>query len=166
MASTRLPYCPGMLDALLPLLGVVLGGFISFAVNAYGERRRFLERWDTARFNQYVEYVSAVKASFRHARAVAEGRGSAAESSSDLSLMESEEHRRSIAFETLMMLGGPAVREAGHAVNRELWALHAIARAERPQDDFPEAPLFERIDDFHAAVRDELAVQARTTRHP
>ena len=153
-----------MVDALLPLVGVVLGGLISFAVSAHGERRRFLERWDSARFNQYVEYVSSVKATFRHARTVHDTRTAAGDASADERLMESEEHRRSIAFETLMMLGSDDVRAAGHAVNRELWNLIDAARGRNPEAAFDESPLFERIDAFHAAVRAELAVQARDPR--
>ena len=162
-----------LLGPVLALIGVVLGASLSFAFAFVGESRR--ERWALGRewrerrLQAYTGYLADCKRlrdlAQRIAAAVGLNDQAPVLSRADgLELLAEANMARSSSFETVNLVGGRDVVEAGRALNRGLWRLEWFARGYLDDSDragWDEAMdhYFEAINDFHRAARVDLGVR-------
>lgn len=177
-------YGDRVLESLIPLGGVLVGVAASFLATSVHERgafrRTMATRWDDRRIETYIAYVAAVKAAFRAARAVRQA--APGDASQHARAREDAESQRSLLFESVVLLAGPATSEAAHAVNRRLWHIYSLMTAADAGTDHAddgaddgagdggdaafaaaEAALFAAITEFHAMARRDLGVGAPAT---
>ncbi|WDN57524.1 hypothetical protein [Streptomyces clavuligerus] len=149
-----------MITQIVTLVGVVVGALTSFLAATMAERTRHRQtmatRWDERKLSTYIEYASCVKeisSTAKRARLAAEGSDERREY---LAAMESAELRRSVLFETLVLLASPAATEAAHQVNLALWR---AVEATRAQDAVPEEEeLISLMNTYHEQARADLGV--------
>lgn len=153
-----------MLELLLPLAGVLVGVAASFVATSVHERgafrRTMATRWDDRRIETYIAYIAAVKATFRAARSVREARPE--DALPHVRAREDSEAQRSLLFESVVLLAGPATAEAAHEVNRRLWRVSSLGTGTEDGGDEAfagaEKALFEAITEFHSRARLDLGV--------
>lgn len=74
-----------------------------------------------------------------------------------LAEMEDAEQRRSLAFESVALLGAPSAIEAAHEVNRLLW--QHLRAARDPHWEPPAGPaLVEALNALHEQARQDLGI--------
>ncbi|MDR3081807.1 MAG: hypothetical protein LBV60_12930 [Streptomyces sp.] len=153
-----------MISQILTLVGVLVGALSSYLVTTAAERarhRRMMDmRWDERKLAAYVEYAAVVKETHRLARAAFEARRTP-EAATLLAAMDEAEGRRSILFETLVLLAEPAAVAAANALNERLWDSLVLARGGNGEDgDW--APVGREVvmalGDLHALARVDLGV--------
>lgn len=155
-----------MLTQVVTLVGVLVGALTSYLATSSAERARhrrtLATRWDERKLNTYIEYASCVKeisSAAKRARQAAEGTDVHAEF---LAVMEEAELKRSVLFETLVLLATPAAIEAAHAVNLVLWE-EEIATRNR-DDKSLNGDLIALMNAFHEQARIDLGI-SRTDWH-
>ncbi|MCA2215632.1 hypothetical protein [Jidongwangia harbinensis] len=140
----------GLLGTLLAGLGgVLITQRATLEREAAAWQRQQSIRWDDRRLDAYVSYAAAVK---RNATAVAQQLARkgvtktivAANLNAGLEELAIAEADRSVAFESVLILGDTATIEAGSLLNREVWRMQAQARGELHVD-----PIIWK-DTFHA----------------
>lgn len=159
------------------LLGVVIGGLISFATASLLERQRARRenatRWLNAALDACTDYVTAVKEAARYARWLMEEKESVGYAGNDPSTarrslaaeMEEAEHRRSLHFERVVLLVSERTRRKGGELNQALWALFEVREREgglSPEEwNERNSRWLEDLNQFHDAVREDLGVSLR-----
>ncbi|MFJ1758213.1 hypothetical protein [Kitasatospora sp. NPDC088134] len=146
-------------------MGVLVGALTSYAATSAAERakhrRAMATRWDERKLHACVEYAATVKEAHRAAKAVV--LGAAVDPAELLAAMEAAESRRSIGFEVLALLAGPAAVGAAEVVNLALWRGLRAARAgvENEEDEeWADAAreLVAGLGAFHRAARADLGI--------
>lgn len=154
-----------MWEQIFTVISVLVGAGASFAATSFAERSRFersmATRWDDRTLTVYVDYVSSIKALFRHGREALRLRDRGEDPTSSLAQLDLEEHRRSLHFETVLLLGSDDVRETAHRVNKEIWRLNELARSPQGREaQLDEKPLFALLTELGATSRDHLRVHS------
>ncbi|GAA3390369.1 hypothetical protein GCM10017752_18720 [Streptomyces roseoviridis] len=149
-----------VISQIVTLVGVLAGALTSFLVTSAAERTRhrrtMATRWDERKLATYIEYAECVKeisSTAKRARQAAEGSDERADY---LTRMETAELRRSVLFETLVLLALPAAIEAAHAVNLALWREEIATRNGEGGD--AEGELIELMNRYHERARADLGV--------
>ncbi|MEU5977489.1 hypothetical protein [Streptomyces sp. NPDC047315] len=161
---TRLEFVV-MFAQIVTLIGVVVGALTSFLAATMAERARHRQdmatRWDERKLNTYIEYASCVKeisSTAKRARLAPEGTDDRQE---HLAAMEAAELRRSVLFETLVLLASQAAIEAAHQVNIALWQ---ELKATRNNDVAPRHDgLVDLMNAYHEQARADLGVLRSTS---
>ncbi|MBM2619572.1 hypothetical protein JIG36_28915 [Actinoplanes sp. LDG1-06] len=166
-----------VLGPLIALLGVVVGGALSYVFAALGESRK--ERWALGRewrgrkIDAYATYMADVRHLRDSAQRVAAGAG-LDDTALPLSREEGVERLseanlvRNRSFETVTLLADGEVVEAGRALNRAVWRLEWFARGlldDRDTEGWRTAchAYSDAVNAFHECARRELGVQGRFT---
>jgi hypothetical protein len=133
-----------VLQQVLTVVGVLLGAAASFTAATLAERTRWKRihstRWDDKRLDAYSEYANAVKTAVHISYRLLASRGFPAgglpidEEVGRQALGEAE-HERTVKWEPVLLLGSPAVVEAGRAWHERLWELEWIARGQTTDVD-------------------------------
>ncbi|MER5864621.1 hypothetical protein [Kitasatospora sp. NPDC002040] len=154
-----------MISQVVTLLGVLAGALTSYFVTSASERarhRRAMDtRWDERKLNTYVEYASVVKEAHRAAKAAFQARQTPDEAVALLAEMDDAESRRSVLFETLILLAEPSAITAANAVNGRLWDALRLARRQQGEDsdwDSVGAGLIAALGEFHGRARSDLGI--------
>ncbi|MEV6633209.1 hypothetical protein AB0M54_20915 [Actinoplanes sp. NPDC051470] len=161
-----------VLGPVLALIGVVVGGALSFIFAFVGESRR--ERWALRRewrerkLQAYSGYLADCKRLRDLAQRLAAGVGLDDQApplprSENLEPLAEANMARSASFETVSLVGGKDVVEAGRRLNVALWRLEWFARGFLDDTDTvgwseAMAGYFAAINDFHRCARCDLAV--------
>jgi hypothetical protein len=134
----------GLVDQLPALLGVVIGGVMSYLVGALAERSRWRRqqetRWDSHLLQAYSDYGHSVKECATYYRRLAAHRGlidhpAPLEPSGDiLEQAAIAEGRRSAMMEPLSLLTNTETAKAVRRLNECLWHLEWLARGELEGD--------------------------------
>ncbi|MDF3142944.1 MULTISPECIES: hypothetical protein [unclassified Streptomyces] len=130
----------GILDQLPTLLGVVVGGLMSYVVGALAERSRWRRqqeiRWDSQLLQAYSEYGYAVKECATRYQRLAAHRGltnhpaPVEPTEAELEQAANAEGRRAAMVEGLTLLTNAATAEAVQKLNRCVWHLEWLARGQ------------------------------------
>ncbi|WP_370414186.1 hypothetical protein [Streptomyces fradiae] len=151
-----------MITQLVTLAGVLVGALTSFLATSMAERTRhrraMATRWDERKLTTYIEYAACVKeisSTAKRARYAAEGTDDQREF---LAAMEAAELRRSVLFETLVLLASPAAIEAAHAVNLTLWEVEIATRDGGGTPGESDQRLIKLINRYHEQARADLGV--------
>ncbi|MEB8338556.1 hypothetical protein [Streptomyces endophyticus] len=151
-----------MIAQIVTLVGVLVGALTSFLATTMAERTRhqraMATRWDERKLDTYIEYAACVKeisSTAKRARRSAEGTDDRREF---LAAMETAELRRSVLFETLVLLASSAAVEAAREVNVALWQEENAAR-EGSAPSEGGLRLIELINRYHEQARVDLGVQ-------
>ncbi|MET9493909.1 hypothetical protein [Streptomyces sp. NPDC006552] len=156
-----------MATQILTLIGVLMGALTSYVVTAAAERAKFrrdmVTRWDERKLDTYIEYVTCIKEIQRAAMAAGRARDQGLNASEALQAMEAAEGRRSILFETFILLSNDKAATAAHTVNQRTWELLRTAResasgAAELRTDF----LVQALNVLHEAARSDLAISSGT----
>ncbi|MFD8995580.1 hypothetical protein [Streptomyces abikoensis] len=119
-------------------------------------RRAMETRWDERKLDTYIEYASCVKEINAAAKRALQAGQETEPRREFLAAMEAAEQRRSVLFETLVLLAAPAAIEAANAVNRVLWRIEI---ATRDHDTTPvEGDLMALLTAYHAQARLDLGI--------
>jgi hypothetical protein len=150
-----------MISQIVTLIGVLVGALTSFLATTMAERTRhrraMATRWDERKLNTYIEYASCVKeisSTAKRARQAAEGTDDRREF---LAAMEAAELRRSVLFETLVVLASPGAIDAANEVNRVLWQQEIATRAGGTTP--VEGDLIALMNAYHEQARADLGVR-------
>jgi hypothetical protein len=156
------------------LIGVVIGGVVSFAGSALSERfrwKRDVQReWSQRRFEAYRELIHVAHVQVGAARSLATTRnlleGPPPVSVEDGSKEIADSDRRlALAYETVQMLGDEQVGRAAHAFRSTIWQLSDYARGVIDADATEWEKAYKRYrmsrDNFHAAIRHDLGIAGR-----
>ncbi|MHB9756492.1 hypothetical protein ACYBSK_19115 [Streptomyces sp. BYX5S] len=153
-----------MIAQIVTLIGVLVGALTSFLATTMAERTRYQRamatRWDERKLDTYIEYAACVKeiaSTAKRARLAAEGTD---EQREFITAMEAAELRRSVLFETLVLLASSGAVAAAHEVNAVLWQELMAARA---ADSAPAQgqQLIEFMNRYHEQARADLGVTYR-----
>ncbi|MFF4006760.1 hypothetical protein [Streptomyces sp. NPDC001717] len=151
-----------MITQVVTLVGVLVGALTSFLATTMAERTRHLRvmatRWDERKLGTYIEYASCVKeisSTGKRARHAAEGTD---EQREFLAAMEEAELRRSVLFETLVLLASPKAIEAAHEINRVVWRELRAARSRGSVSAEEGQELMELMNRYHQQARADLGV--------
>lgn len=154
----------------LTIVGVLVGALSTYAasylVERSKDRRGLMLRWDDRKLDTYVSYVARVRDVIYAAVLLFEAREGlrSIDKTVDrltLDLVDAE-RSRAVLFEQLVMLGGVAVVDAGHELNKAVLAIDWRARA-LTEGDVPDwralhVRAFQLINEFHNAARTDLGV--------
>ncbi|MFI7385332.1 hypothetical protein [Streptomyces sp. NPDC049813] len=156
-----------MATQILTLIGVLIGALTSYFVTTAAERAKFrremLTRWDERKLDTYIEYVTCIKEIQRAAMDAGRARDQGAPAAEALLAMEEGERRRSILFETFVLLSHEKAAAAAHMANQRTWELLRAARD--PASGVAElrvVPLVEALNVLHEAARSDLAIAGLT----
>ncbi|MFF1462078.1 hypothetical protein [Streptomyces sp. NPDC058330] len=156
-----------MATQIFTLVGVLIGALTSYFATAVAERAKFRRematRWDERKLDTYIEYVTCIKEIQRAAMDAGRAREQGADASGALAVMEESENRRSILFETFILLSDEKAATAAHAVNQRTWELLRMARV--PSSGITELrpiPLVEALNGLHEAARSDLTISSST----
>lgn len=148
----------GIVDQLPTLIGVVVGGLMSYVVGALTERSRWRRqqetRWDGQLFQAYNDYSHAVKECADRYERLAAYRGltdhPAPLEPTEVELEQAAniEGRRSSMVEALSLLTNTETAEAVQRLNRCVWHLEWLARGQLVGDPASWAQAFS---DYRAA---------------
>ncbi|MFD0313129.1 hypothetical protein [Streptomyces flavalbus] len=152
-----------MATQIVTLVGVLIGALTSYCATAVAERARFRRelatRWDERKLDTYIAYVTCVKEIQRAAMEAGRARDQGGDATDALREMESSENRRSVLFETFVLLGDERAATAAHTVNQRTWELLRATRD--PASGLAElrtVPLVEALNVLHQAARSDLAI--------
>jgi hypothetical protein len=155
------------------LIGVALGGFLSFLTAAALERNRTrrdeANRWMTARLDSYITYLAAVKHVVRDAKILYSIDHEPSDNSSDRSAFVAElarfEMDRSVAFESVVLLGSQETLALGAQLNEAVWRMEIPARTGEQIDENEwrnrAAQWLAKLNEFQASARNDLRVGAK-----
>lgn len=151
-----------MISQIVTLVGVLIGALTSYLSTTVAERsrhRRMLEtRWDERKLTMYVEYAAVVKEA---ARAAGKARKEQEQELRQQALaeMEDAEQRRSLAFESMVLLAAPSAVEVAHEVNRLLWqSLRAAREPDSAPAPAPGIRLVDALNALHERARRDLGI--------
>ncbi|GHG83801.1 hypothetical protein [Streptomyces griseocarneus] len=150
-----------MITQIVTLAGVLIGALTSYLSTAVAERARhrrgMATRWDERKLNTYIEYASCVKEVYGAAKRARRATEGTEDRMQLLAEMAEAEQRRSILFETLVLLTAPAAIKAAHAVNLCLWQEQTAAKN---QDATPvaEGDLEALMNIYHEQARTDLGI--------
>ncbi|MFD8613235.1 hypothetical protein [Streptomyces sp. NPDC059631] len=154
-----------MATQVFTLVGVLIGALTSYFATAVAERAKFRRqmatRWDQRKLDTYIEYVTCIKEIQRAAMEAGRARDGGTDAADALKEMEESEHRRSVLFETFVLLSDEKAATAAHAVNQRTWELLRAARD--PSGGTAELrgiPLVEALNVLHTAARSELTISS------
>lgn len=154
-----------MATQIFTLVGVLIGALTSYFATTTAERAKFRRematRWDERKLDTYIEYLSCIKEIQRAAMEAGRVRNQGADASDPLNEMEASENRRSILFETFILLSNEQAATAAHTVNQRTWELLRIARI--PSSGIAElrtVPLVEALNVLHEAARSDLTISS------
>ncbi|AJE41468.1 hypothetical protein [Streptomyces nodosus] len=152
-----------MATQIITLVGVLIGALTSYLATAIAERAKFRRliatRWDERKLDTYIEYVSCIKTIQRAAMDAGRARDQRKDASDALAEMEESENRRSVLFETFVLLSNEKAATAAHTVNQRTWELLGMARI--PSSGMAELrsiPLVEALNVLHEAARSDLTI--------
>ncbi|OKK10280.1 hypothetical protein [Streptomyces sp. CB02400] len=156
-----------MATQIITLVGVLIGALTSYFATAMAERTKLRHlmatRWDERKLDTYIEYVSCIKEIQRAAMDAGRARDQGKDPSDALTEMEGNEKKRSILFETFVLLSDDRAATAAHAVNQRTWELLRTARV--PSNGTAELrpiPLVEALNVLHEAARSDLTISSDT----
>ncbi|MGP3775908.1 hypothetical protein ACTWJ8_34300 [Streptomyces sp. SDT5-1] len=151
-----------MIAQIVTLAGVLIGALTSFLATTVAERTRhrraMATRWDERKLTTYIEYAACVKEISSTAKRARQAADDSDERREHLAAMEAAELRRSVLFETLVLLASPAAIRSAHEVNRVLWQEENSARAGAAAVDEPGHTLIDLINRYHEQARADLGV--------
>ncbi|MFE2761653.1 hypothetical protein [Streptomyces halstedii] len=154
-----------MATQIFTLVGVLIGALTSYFATTVAERAKFRRamatRWDERKLDTYIEYLTCVKQIQRAAMAAGRAREQGMDASEALAAMEESENRRSILFETFVLLSNEKAATAAHTVNQRTWDLLRTARM--PSSGTAELrpiPLVEALNVLHEAARSDLTISS------
>ncbi|MET9807238.1 hypothetical protein [Streptomyces halstedii] len=154
-----------MATQIFTLVGVLIGALTSYFATTVAERARFRRematRWDERKLDTYIEYLTCVKQIQRAAMAAGQAREQGVDASEALAAMEESENRRSVLFETFVLLSNEKAATAAHTVNQRTWELLRTART--PSSGTAELrpiPLVEALNVLHEAARSDLTISS------
>ncbi|MBV7669908.1 hypothetical protein STHAL_10485 [Streptomyces halstedii] len=154
-----------MATQIFTLVGVLIGALTSYFATTVAERAKFRRematRWDERKLDTYIEYLTCVKQIQRAAMAAGQAREQGVDASEALAAMEENENRRSILFETFVLLSNEKAATAAHTVNQRTWELLRMART--PSSGTAELrpiPLVEALNVLHEAARSDLTISS------
>ena len=152
-----------MATQIVTLVGVLIGALTSYLATAIAERAKFRRtmatRWDEKKLDTYIEYLSCVKEIMRAAREALRARDRGEEATGALAEMEAIEAKRSILFESFILLSNEAAAAAAHVVNQQAWDLLRVTRnPANGEAALEEVPLVTALNALHAAARADLAI--------
>ncbi|GAA4005429.1 hypothetical protein GCM10022247_28500 [Allokutzneria multivorans] len=165
---------------IITLVGVLVGGLMSFAATTLVERSKWRRthstRWDEKRLDAYSEYANAVKTCSQLSYRLAAARGYPAgaqpiDLDEGLKALAEAEIERTVKWESVLLLGSPEAVAAGRSWHETIWKLSWVARGQDvDRDEF--IGIYEvtgrRRDEFYRCARTDLGVRSgelpRTTR--
>ncbi|KDQ68450.1 hypothetical protein [Streptomyces sp. NTK 937] len=154
-----------MATQIFTLVGVLIGALTSYFATTVAERAKFRRamatRWDERKLDTYIGYLTCVKQIQRAAMAAGRAREQGMDASEALAAMEESENRRSILFETFVLLSNEKAATAAHTVNQRTWDLLRMARI--PSSGTAELrpiPLVEALNVLHEAARSDLTISS------
>lgn len=161
-----------VVQQILTLVGVLLGAGATFTATTLTERakwRRGLDtRWDEKRMTAYVEYADALKRYTQLAYRLAATQGYRTKSH-PIDLEEGEREladassRRTVKWESVLLLGSPAAVAAGRKWHEAAWELR-FGTTEPASDPESFQPLYKEVvdcrDAFYACARADLGVRS------
>jgi hypothetical protein len=159
-----------LMNALLPLIGVVIGAVASYVAGAAAEQRRWRResqvRWDTKRLDAYAGYANTVKTFIHVANRVSAARGVATAAQpiavdEGLEQLAQAEAERGSAWERVLLLGDPDAIAAARRWHEGAWRLEYFARGFK--DDMGEweqamTEANQARQDFYACARIDLGI--------
>ncbi|MFF8597784.1 hypothetical protein ACF065_02490 [Streptomyces sp. NPDC015232] len=149
-----------MISQIVTLVGVLAGALTSYLVTSAAERTRhrrtMATRWDERKLQTYIEYAECVKEISSTAKRARQAEEGSEERQDFLARMEAAELRRSVLFETLVLLASTAAVEAAHQVNLALWREEVATRSGEPGDG--EGGVIELMNRYHERAREDLGV--------
>ncbi|MFF3327162.1 hypothetical protein [Streptomyces sp. NPDC002889] len=142
----------GLVGQLVALLGVVIGGVMSYLVGALAERNRWRReeatRWDGSLLQAYSDYGHAVRECAHYYQRLAAHRGLTdhpaplAPADDVLEKAAAAESRRSAMVEPISLLSNAETAEAVREVNLCIWHLEWLARGQLAGDQASWAAAF------------------------
>ncbi|MFJ3702479.1 MULTISPECIES: hypothetical protein [Streptomyces] len=152
-----------MATQIFTLVGVLIGALTSYFATVVAERAKFRRematRWDERKLDTYIQYVTCIKEIQRAALEAGRAHDAGTDASDALQEMEESENRRSILFETFVLLSNERAATAAHTVNQQTWKLLRTARV--PSNGMAEIrpiPLVEALNVLHEAARSDLTI--------
>jgi hypothetical protein len=161
------------MELWLPLIGVALGGIMSYGVTALGDRQRnetaTLALWREKRLTSYAEFLRDAKRVRVMAQRVASAMGLERNApplprEEGLRLLAEAETDRTLIFELVSLLGSAETVMAGRELNRTLWALERSVRGSSSEVDATRwTEAMERhhraVDTFNRCARRDLGIK-------
>lgn len=149
-----------MITQIVTLVGVLIGALTAFLATTMAERARYQRamttRWDERKLDTYIEYASCVKEISSTAKRARQAEAGTETHAEYFAAMEAAELRRSVLFETLVLLASPAAIKAAHEVNLVLWQEEI---ATRNNNGTPvQGDLVALMNDYHERARIDLGI--------
>jgi hypothetical protein len=164
------------LSSVIALIGVVVGAASSYLVSHFTERTRWSReqaaRWDQARFETFMGFLSTAKTISMLASRIVVNRGLRTEVlpvdvEEGLARLAEEERERSIRFEGILLLANSSAIGAAQQINEALWRLESIARGDTTVDTDGWWSAFREYRrtraEFYVHARDNLKVPTAET---
>lgn len=155
-----------MISQIVTLVGVLIGALTSYLATAMAERARhqraMATRWDERKLQAYLEYASCAKEIADFAKRAWRAREGSESRQEFLAAMEEAERRRSVLFETLVLLGSPAAISCANEVNLALWD---GLKAARDHVVPPERDFAALMNAYHEQARLDLGVPRTDVRY-
>lgn len=162
----------GIVAQLPTLLGVVVGGLISYLVGALAERSRWRRqqetRWDGHLLQAYSEYSHSVKECATRYQRLAAYRGLVDHpaplqpTDAELEQAATTEGRRAASVESLSLLTNAETAKAVQRLNRCVWHLEWLARGQLAGNPASWAEAFSSYraarSEFHDCARRSLQI--------
>lgn len=162
----------GIIGQLPTLLGVAVGGLMSYLVGALAERSRWRRqqetRWDGHLLQAYSEYSHAVKECATRYQRLAAYRGLVDHpaplqaTDAELEQAATAEGRRAASVEALSLLTNAETAEAVQRLNRCVWHLEWLARGQLAGNPLSWAEAFRSYRaaraEFHDRARRSLQI--------
>ncbi|MEU1467215.1 hypothetical protein ABZ434_03160 [Streptomyces sp. NPDC005761] len=157
-----------MATQIFTLVGVLIGALTSYFATTVAERARFRRematRWDERKLDTYIEYLTCIKEIQRAAMAAGRARDQGTDATDALYEMEESENKRSILFETFVLLSNEKAATAAHSVNQRTWELLRTARSlSSGVAELRRVPLVEALNVLHEAARSDLTISSSAT---
>lgn len=171
------------MDPWLPLIGVALGGVMSYGLTMLGDRQRHeratVSSWREKKLASYAEFLRDAKRVRVISQRVASEMGLESNAAplvreDGLRLLAETETDRTLSFEVVCLLGSAETVLAGRELNRTVWALERSVRGlSSGADASTWADAMERyhraIDNFNKCARRDLGIggsyEDRPTEH-
>lgn len=158
-----------MATQIVTLVGVLIGALTSYLATATAERAKFRRtmatRWDERKLDTYIEYITCIKELMRAAREALRARDRGEDPTEALTEMEAIESRRSVLFESFILLSDEAAADTAHVVNERAWDLLRVTRdPANGESALADVTLVTALNALHDAARTDLAIRRRGTR--